>query len=310
MSGRSGGSFRSVAPLAVAVAIALAAAAAASAQGFIAPHEELAFDRPEAWALNYFASVSLLTGFGVPEAREPGSLEASLELGWIPSLDADQRTVGFGGFKEEDLNKAPLFVRPRLTVGLPARFSLTVAYVPPVEVFGIRSHLAALSLNRPLASGERWTVGARLYTQIGTATGAFTCTAEDAAGGDDPARNPFGCESTSSDEATLRYVGLELSAAVRLEALGGLTPHLAAAVNHFDNKFQVNARTFGFRDRTLLLVDGAAWSLAAGAAVPWRDRTRLAAEVFYTPLPVARRGRQRETDPLVNARLLLSVRLR
>lgn len=286
------------------------AAAQAAAQDFIAPHEELAFDRPEAWALNYFASVSLLTGFGPPEAREPGSLEASLELSWIPRLDAEQRTVGFGGRKEEDLNQAPVFVRPRLTVGLPARFALTVAYVPPIEVFGIESNLLALAVERPLWAGERWRLGGRIYGQIGTAEGAFTCTEDDAAAGDDFTRNPFGCEAPSADEATLRYAGLELSAAYRLDALGGLTPHVAAAVNHFDNRFQVNARTFGIRDRTLLLVDGAAYALTAGVTAPVGADFRLAAELFYTPLEVTRRGQAKETDPLFNARLLFTYRLR
>ena len=102
--------------------------------------------------------------------------------------------VGFGGLKEEDLNKTPLFVRPRLTVGLPADFSLTVAYVPPVRAFGVKSNLLAVALDRPLWRGERWTLGGRLYGQLGTAEGSFTCTAEDAAAGDDPRRNPFGCE--------------------------------------------------------------------------------------------------------------------
>jgi hypothetical protein len=294
----------------LAAAALVAAAAPAVAQDFIAPHEELAFDRPEAWALNYFGSVSLLTGFGTPEARAPGSLEAAIELGWVPHLDAEQRRVGFGGFKEEDLNKAPLFVRPRLTVGLPDRFSLTVAYVPPVRVFGIESNVLALALARPLWSDGRRTLGGRLYAQVGTAEGAFTCTAADAAGGDDPVRNPFGCERASADEATLRYVGFELSASVRLERFGGLTPHFAAAVNRFDNRFQVNARTFGYRDRTLLLTSGTTWSLTAGVTRSLRDRMRLGVELFYSPLDVARPDEPRRTDPLFNARLLLAYRLR
>ena len=300
---------RRLAPLAV-VAAVLAVAATASGQDFIAPHEELAFDRPEAWSLNYFASVSLLTGFGTPKARRPGELEAAIELGWVPHLDAEQRTVGFGGLKEEDLNQTPVFIRPRLAVGLPADFSLTVAYVPPVRAFGVKSNLLALSLDRPLWTGERWTLGTRLYGQTGTAEGAFTCTEEDAAGGDDLELNPFGCEAASADQATLRYAGLELSASYRLEGLGGLTPHLAAALNYFDNRFQVNARTFGFRDRTLLLADGSTYSLAAGLTYPWHDRSGLGVELFYSPLEVTRRNRPRDTDPLFNLRLLLSHRFR
>jgi hypothetical protein len=195
-------------------------------------------------------------------------------------------------------------------VGLPARFSLTVAYVPPVEVFGIKSNLGAVAIERPLWEGERWRLGARLYGQIGTSEGAFTCTEEDAAyGSDDFENNPFGCEAPSSDQATLRYTGLELGAAYRVDP-NGLSLHLAGAANYFDNRFQVDARTFGFRDRTLLLADGSTWSVAAGVTVPMPRRTTLGVELFYTPLEVARLGRARETDPLFNARMMLAHRFR
>ena len=83
---------------------------------------------PEAWAMKYFNSVSLLTGLGPPRVREPWSFEIGLELDTIPRLDEDQRRVGFGGAKVEDLNRLPAFFRPRLTIGLPAKWSLDVAY--------------------------------------------------------------------------------------------------------------------------------------------------------------------------------------
>jgi len=111
--------------------------------------EELDWDRPEAWAMKYFTSVSLLTGLGPPTAREPWSFAVGLELDTIPHLDEDQRRVGFGGAKVEDLNRLPVFFRPRLTIGLPAKISLDVAWVPPVEVEGVKSNLFAVALERP-----------------------------------------------------------------------------------------------------------------------------------------------------------------
>src|SRR5262245_30369726 len=93
--------------------------------------EDLDSDRPEAWALNYFASVTLMAGFGAPYTREPGSLEGGIEVDWIPKLSKSLRRVGFNGLKEEDLNQAPIFIRPHLTVGLPGRFAVTVSYLPP-----------------------------------------------------------------------------------------------------------------------------------------------------------------------------------
>ncbi|HZT75950.1 MAG TPA: hypothetical protein VFA27_04780 [Vicinamibacterales bacterium] len=54
-------------------------AASASAQTTASPTEHLAFDRPEAWAQEYFTSVSFLTG---PAADAPGSVCVQLEGGW------------------------------------------------------------------------------------------------------------------------------------------------------------------------------------------------------------------------------------
>src|SRR5262249_16444323 len=97
--------------------------------------EHLDSDRPEAWAMNYFTSFSLLSAFGAPHSREFGSVELGFELDWIPQLSKSQRRVGFNGIKEEDLNQAPIFARPRLTVGLPWNVALTLSYLPPIEVF-------------------------------------------------------------------------------------------------------------------------------------------------------------------------------
>ena len=47
-------------------AMILGAASRSSAQS---PVEHLAFDRPEAWVLRYFAAVSTFTGLGPPVAR-------------------------------------------------------------------------------------------------------------------------------------------------------------------------------------------------------------------------------------------------
>lgn len=275
--------------------------------------ERLDFAAPESWAMAYFGSVALFTGFGPPERLEPGAIVLGLEGGWVPSLSEDQRRVGFGGTKVEDLNRTDVFGRLRLTVGLPAEISATAAWVPPVELGGVESEFLALALERALWRGPNWRSGFRVHGQIGTVQGPITCTARDAAGGSDPRLNPFGCRAPSSDEATLTYYGFELSAA--LATRSGLEPYLAASLNRFDNEFQVDAPVFGVRDRTRLLAAGDTWSLAAGAVLPLGEKGRLAAEVLYTPLDVARldddfRPLPEETDELVNARLLFTWRVR
>src|SRR5207302_6227662 len=82
----------------------------------------LGFDKPEAWGLKYFASTSLLSGLLPPQTEEhrTGSITVGFEIGWLPQLDAGQRNIGFGGQVPEDLNKAPIFARPVVRIGLPA----------------------------------------------------------------------------------------------------------------------------------------------------------------------------------------------
>lgn len=273
--------------------------------------EQLDSDRPEAWAMNYFTSVSLLTGLGTPHHREFGSVEVGVELDWLPRLSKSQKRVGFNGAKEEDLNKAPIFARPRLTVGLPWSVGLTLSYLPPIRIFGVKPHLLALALERPLYERHPWTFGARLYGQIGQVEGAFTCPKEAAAFPPGSSRNLFGCERKSADTTNQHSGGLELSGSYRIEAAGGLTPYLAVAGNFLDTKFQVKTRTFGARDRRRLVANTWTFAASAGVVYPLSERWSLSLGLFYTPLWVTRPpATESENDALFNARAQLSYRWR
>jgi hypothetical protein len=269
--------------------------------------EELAWDRPEAWAMKFFNSISLLTGLGPPRAREPWSFEIGLELDSIPRLSEDQRRVGFGGAKVEDLNRMPAFFRPRLTVGLPAKWSLDVAYVPPIEVRGVKSNLFALGIERPVYTAGPWTLGVRLYGQLGEVEADFTCTAEEASYPPGPPDNIWGCEAPSEDEVTLNYLGAAFTGGYRYRKTDF---HWGLAGNYMDMEFQVDAVTFGLIDRSLLLADGWTWSFNGGASWRLGGRTSIAVELFYSPLSVVRPPSTKvENDPLLNLRTMLRIEL-
>ena len=110
---------------------------------------------------------------------------------------------------------------------------------------------------------------------------------------------------------TLRMGSLELSGALHPRRWPALSPYAALAGHWIDAEFQVRARYGTIEDHTVLTTDGFTWSASAGAALDLTPRTNLAAELFYTPLDVLRdptRGQQ--TDPLLNARVLLTHRIR
>ncbi len=290
-----------------ALAVSLTLVCAGTARAAEHVHRE----SPEAWAMFYFASVTLFCGLGTPKSRRPGELELGLDGATIPHLGRRQRTVGFAGTKEEDLNKAPIFARIRATVGLPWKLSLSLGYVPPVRVFGVRPHLVALALERPLLERGPWTLGARLYGQVGRVKGAFTCPGKSSRFAPGSPQNPFGCEGTSNDRAVQRYVGLELSASRRIARLRGLAPYLSIAGNYLDTRVRVKARTFGFLDRTRLAAGAPTVTFGAGLRLPLSERLDVAIGFAYTPLWVQRPpDTSDEHEPLVHLRSALSYAFR
>lgn len=283
----------------------------ASAQNVVEETEFLDSDRPEAWAMNYFTSVTLLSGFSVPRSRAFGSIEGGAELGWVPQLSSAQQRVGFNGTKEEDLNKSPIFGRPRLTFGLPGKFALTLSYVPPIRIFGVKPNLFAFALERPLYERNPWTVGMRLHGQIGSVEGAITCSGDVVKFAPGSPENLFGCEKKSADKLSQRYVGLELSGAYRIEQLGGLTLYTAVSGNFLDTQVRVNAQTFGILNRNRLKAKTWTFSASAGVAYPLSNKLTLSVGMFYSPLWVTRPpATSSQNDALLNVRALLTYQLK
>jgi hypothetical protein len=284
----------------------VAISANALAQPIHRIEEKLTFDRPEAWALKYFNSLTQLSTIAAPDNRTSRSVDVSLELMPIPRLSKRERTVGFDGTKEEDLNKLPAFVRPRITVALPQQFSITAAWVPPIGIKGVRGDIVSAGLTRILQSSDSSIAAATLYGQTGTVRGAFTCPENHMRF--DP-QNVFGCERPSSDTATLRHIGLELFVGRRLSVLGRPTLHLSGAANYADLQFQVNALTFGFIDRRHLTAHGMTWSIGTGGTWSLARRTDAAVDVFYAPLSIRRPDQPRTHDSLLTARFMLRWQL-
>lgn len=288
------------------------ASPAARAQPTFEFTQQLDFDEPEAWAMKFFTAACLPSLVGPVEERERGRIDLGFELLQIPHLDREQRTVGFGGFKEEDLNRSPVWGRLRLDVGLGGGFTLGVGWVPPVEGDGVEANLVSLGLSRPIIQGQRWSLGLHLRGQVGEAQGDFTC----AAGGDErfapgTPENPFGCEAPSNDEVTMDSWGADLVWSLRARGPRAPSWHVAAGWSRLDLSFQVDALTFGFRDRSRLETEGEIVHFAAGASWRLGERLGLATELFWAPLDIQRVGQiSTEDDPLVHLRVLGRWRLR
>ena len=285
-------------------------AAAASSTNSLNRNYHIGFDRPEAWGLKYFASATMLSGL-VPvepaEGHRIGAITVGLELGWLPTLDAGQTRIGFDGHAPQDLNKAPLFARPIVRIGLPWKLSAIVAAPPPFRTFGITPRLLAFGVERPIFEGEQWTISWRGYGQVGSIKGAFTCPTSVLAFVPGTPGNATRCTGESADVASLRYAGNELEASYRIPGMPKLVPHIAAGGNFIDGAFQVHAPVGAGLDETRLWTRGGTFSGTAGATYAISKRVAFTVDGFYTPLFVKRSAATPDTnDGLFNVRALVS----
>ena len=274
----------------------------------------IGFDRPESWGLKYFASGTLLSGLEPAKPHsdyEAGSVTIGLEVGWLPTLDAGQRRIGFNGTEPEDLNKAPLLARPVVRIGLPHKFTFIAAAPPPFPFFGVRPHLFAFGVERPLLERRAWTLGWRAYGQLGSVKGAFTCPRSVLAFAPGSPQNPTACVGESADVTSLRYAGSEFQFAYRIPGLPKLVPHVTAGGNLIDGVFQVHAPVRGGLDETRLWTHGGTFSTTFGASYLVTKRVAFTVDAFYSPLWVRRSPVSASTnDGLFNVRILLSYALR
>lgn len=279
------------------------AAAGANAQTIVRGNEQLAPDRPEAWAMNYFTATSLMTGFGPTPALRPGQWVAAVELGHIPSLSDEQQRVGFRGSKSEDLNKSPVIGRLRGLLGLPGGWVAELGYTPPVEIDGVRPRaLVAAAIGRLLLERGDFSLSLRLFGQHGSVSGDITCPAE-LADVEDGTVNPYGCRTPSHDRLRLNYYGLELTPALRR---GAWQWHASVAAVRTEPEVQVDAFTYDAHDLSRLTARDVLPAVAIGMTCGFGGRWRWGAEVLHVPLQV-RRGADEsaENDPLTSVRLHL-----
>lgn len=271
-------------------------------------HDEIDFDRPEAWGLKYAATVAASTILGATDDLAPGAIEMALEIAPVPSLSAEDRRLGFVGTKIEDIDRPAAFGRLRWRIGLPRGWAVGLGIVPPLRLEGLEPRLAAVDLSRVSAASPRLRLVARAAIESGEIRGDITCSANDVAAGDDRVRNPFLCEARSRDVASIDSVGIGLTLVVK--GRGGLDPYLGFAVRHLDASFQVDARYSGLHDRTRLDTDGWIGWVAAGASHRSNGGWRATAEVQYAPLQFRRPGDGGSRRSVVDIRFAVARRLR
>ncbi len=270
--------------------------------------EAIAFDRPEAWGMRYFAAVALMQGDGPPPELEKGQFALGVDVIHIPRLSKEERTIGFQGTKEENLNKSPLLARPLIHYGITDRLSVTGTFVPPVEVVDrLKTYMAGLSVNYVVYRTDRFDVSLRAMGQWTEAQGDFTC-AEEIAGDPDPIRNPYQCEFPSNDTFTSVTASVEGKLEYYLSPRWSL--FIAAMYSYADLKFQADAYYGGLHDTGKLTTDGNIWSFGAGIRYRLSEDLSMGLMLAHTPLNIRRPPEFRRSDEdLTHLRLSINLRL-
>jgi hypothetical protein len=247
-----------------------------------------------------------MTGFGETPAPSAGQWGLALDLGYIPRLTDAQQRVGFNGTKYEDLNRAPVFGRLRFMLVLPGEFVAELGYTPPLTIRRVQPlALASIAIGHRLFEQDPFTLSVRAFGQHGRVRGDITCPTR-LAGVVDRRQNPYGCEAPSDDHMRLNYYGLEMTAGWAAESWRA---YVSAGAARTELAVQVDAVTFGVRDRSRLTSHGVLPFATIGASRDLDANWSLGMEVLYVPLYVQREpGAVRESDPLTSLRLQLRCR--
>ena len=266
------------------------------------PAQHISFNRPEAWALKRF-DAALLPSTMLPiapaELQHVGTITVGLTADWLPKLDAGQQIVGFNGTEPEDLNKAPVLIRPVIAVQLPSKFRVFATAPIPISTFGIKPRLFAFGVDRPLLERGQWMLHWQAYGQVGSVKGAFTCRRPGF---------PSICVGTSSDIASLHYAGMQFQVEHPLPQLPKLLLHASVAGTFADLAFLAHAPlVMGLEGQGHYWTRGGIFSTTGGATYLFKHGIALTVDIFYAPLGVSRtKGAPQTNDGLFNMRSLLS----
>jgi hypothetical protein len=210
------------------------------------------------------------------------------EAGNIPTPDpALQRPEFCYQSHEENTRLTPAFGRPRITIGLPAGFTLEGSYLPPVTVGGATAELKSAALTHTTAlsvRGRAAAVALRAHGTFGRVRGAITCPAS-ALQSTDPAAPCYGTRS-SRDSFNPDMFGGE---GVLGTTLGGgqVALYVGGGVTWLRPRFQVGfTDANGNVDATTVEADLMRGSLFGGITVRAIDALAISGQLYSVPADV------------------------
>ena len=269
--------------------------------------QKVDLDSPEGWAMAFMTASAQNLGQVPPHSVDVGDISISAELSSIPRLTREQQRIGFGGFKDEDLNKSPAFGRLRANIGLPWNLNAEISWTPPLQINGSKpDHLWGAALSKPLVNNEKIGIGLRLFLLRGGVTASVTCSEDVISFAPYTLQNTAGCVGLSDDKLKMDHEGVEVF--LSFKNASTILPWISLASSNLDNSVEIDAPLEVGRERATVYSSGTTHTLSFGFNYDIRENWSLNAASSYTPLDVQRPNDSSDNDDFWNVRLGLTIR--
>ena len=249
--------------------------------------ERVDFTSPEGWAMSYMTAASLNLSDKFPEVLTLGQFNITAAISTIPELNEEQQTIGFGGFKYEDLNKSPVFGRGKITSGFYWDSIIELSWTPPLEIDGAKpEQMWGLAIAKQIYTNEVFNLGMRLYKFNGQATASVTCSEENVMQPLYSPGNISGCIGTSKDQIDMSHDGIEIL--FQRESSIGFKPWFSLASTRLKPSVQINAPLELIQEEAFIETSGRLMTLNLGLNYKLSDNWLLNLGTSYTPIDVQR----------------------
>ena len=269
--------------------------------------QKVDLDSPEGWAMAFMTASAQNLGQAPPHTLNVRDISISAELSSIPRLSKEQQKIGFGGFKDEDLNKSPAFGRLRANIGLPWNVDAEISWTPPLQINNSKpDHLWGAALSKPLFDNERISVGLRLFLLRGGVIASVTCSEDTINFAPYTLQNTAGCIGLSDDKLQMDHEGVEVF--LSFNNTSNIIPWISLASTNIDNAVGIDAPLEIGRERATVYSSGTIQTLSFGLNYDISENWSLNAASSYTPLAVQRPNDSSDNDDFWNVRAGLTIR--
>jgi hypothetical protein len=269
--------------------------------------QKVDLDSPEGWAMAFMTASAQNLGQVPPHSVDVGDISISAELSSIPRLTREQQRIGFGGFKDEDLNKSPAFGRLRANIGLPWNLNAEISWTPPLQINGSKpDHLWGAALSKPLVNNEKIDIGLRLFLLRGGVTASVTCSEDVINFAPYTLQNTVGCVGLSDDKLQMDHEGVEVF--LSFNNASAILPWISLAASNIDNFVEIDAPLEVGRQRETIYSSGTIQTLSVGFDYEINENWSLNASSSYTPLDAQRPNDNSDNDDFWNVSVGLTIR--